>query len=237
MTTPMTASELDEIRRWAEQRTNPDDGATTVAETYLRLLATIESLTVERDAYIAKAAKAEESRQIILDARNEVGRENHRLCAQIAALSPAPAQPAKLELTATEAEKLATIIDDETPAGPALRALFAEKSEGKDSDEDRNADILALAAQMASDMESDAEKRAIEHEKEKWTAEAERDTALARIEALEEIAEAARAVAGACIEEHNFLHDDNDNEDDEYDTMMRPLWGRLRKALVAASDL
>ncbi len=53
------------------------------------------------------------------------------------------------------------------------------------------------------------------------------------IQDLKRVVEAARAVAGACIEEHNFLHDDNEDEDDEYDTMMRPLWGRLRKALDA----
>ncbi len=41
MPEPMTAMELDDVRRWAEQRTNPDDGGTTVAETYLRLLATV----------------------------------------------------------------------------------------------------------------------------------------------------------------------------------------------------
>lgn len=67
----MSATELDEVRRWAEQRTNPDDGATTVAETYLRLLATVEA----RDEEIARLLAI--SYQADIDGMNHCARADH----------------------------------------------------------------------------------------------------------------------------------------------------------------
>ncbi len=131
----------------------------------------------------------------------------------IAALSPAPAQPAKAEeprcyvtnnLCGTDTWAMrsdGSMMACECGACQAWlktrQSTFSfppqttEKSEGREA-EDRNGDILALAAQMASDMESDAEQRAVALEKEKWTAETERDALRERVRVLSRIEKAAR---------------------------------------------
>ncbi len=82
MAEPMSKMELDEVRRWAEQRANPDDGGTTVAETYLSLLATVAD--ARREALLDAAQEADgEAQQHVRHRDDSDGQDavEHAACA------------------------------------------------------------------------------------------------------------------------------------------------------------